>query len=56
MNLDLLHEALADLSAVITISPSRNAYLNRSKVRAALGDAAGAKDDQRQALHLGVQR
>ncbi len=52
MNLDRLTPALADLSAALEIHPSRQAYLNRAKVRADLGDNAGAVDDERRAKQL----
>lgn len=49
MNLEDVNSALSDLNLVIQIQPSANAYSNRAKVRAALGDAAGATEDEHQA-------
>lgn len=52
MALDRAREALDDLSAVIRILPSRDAFRNRSKVRALLGDDTGAAEDERGASNF----
>jgi tetratricopeptide (TPR) repeat protein len=46
--------AINDCTQAIRLNPSyANAYLNRSVAKRAMGDVAGARDDQHRAAELG---